>query len=122
MGAGLEASTRFSTWSVAGVKEDELDDLLAQTSESYRWVVLFLQQAFRRTEGVAVGSGHMLFTSPVLTGALRCPAMLVHSRCTSGVEFVGGGERWLAVTRGGVTMVCRTRATGQWPTSASWRR
>ena len=64
MDAGLEATTRFSTWSVAGIAEGDLDDVLARVSDSYCWDVLFLQETFRRTEGVCIGSGHMLYRTP----------------------------------------------------------
>ena len=44
MDAGLEATTHFATWNVAGVKEDEFDDLVAQISDNYAWDVLFYKK------------------------------------------------------------------------------
>ena len=80
--------------------EGELDTFISQIGDNYSWSVLLLQEAFVRTEGIVIDGGHQVYTSTELEGGLRCPAIIVHSKCTEGIEFAGGGSRWLAVTFG----------------------
>ena len=88
------------TWNVAGVAVDAFDVFLGQLSDNYVWDVLFLQEGFRRTEGIASEFGHLLFTPSTLYGNLRCPAVIVNERWKSAVDvaFVGSGDRWVAVS------------------------
>ena len=61
-----------------------------------KWDVLLLQEGFCRLEGVNTGV-HVLFTPPSRFGALKCPAIIVHSRWSDDVTAAGGGSRWVAV-------------------------
>jgi hypothetical protein len=90
---------------VAGVAEGELDTFISQIGDNYSWSVLLLQEAFVRTEGIVIDGGHQVYTSTELEGGLRCPAIIVHSKCTEGIEFAGGGSRWLAVTLGNLIII-----------------
>ena len=89
------------SWNVAGLAEDEVDTFIDQVSDHYPWDILMLQEGFRRSEGIALASKHLLFTSGQISGGLRCPALLVHERWArddSGfVKFAGSGTRWVAV-------------------------
>ena len=85
----------MGTWNVAGVAVDAWDDFLGQLSDNYIWDILFLQEGFSRTEGVASEFEHVLFTPTTLTGNLRCPAVLINERWrnTVDVDYAGSGDR-----------------------------
>ena len=99
MGVGTCGGTVLQN--VAGLAEDEVDNFIDPVSDHYPWDVLMLQEGFRRSEGIALASNHLLFTSGQISGGLRCPALLVHGRWArddSGfVKFAGSGTRWVAV-------------------------
>ena len=87
------------TWNVAGIGEAVLGSFVEQLSDNFPWDVLFLQEAFCRTEGIDVEFNHYLFTSGTRAGGLRCPAILVNERWGD-VHFITSGARWLAVGMG----------------------
>ena len=93
----------MGTWNVAGVGLDAVDDFLGQLSDNYVWDILFLQEGFRRTEGIACELGHLLFTPCQLAGNLRCPAVVVHEKwkASAEVRYAGSGARWVAVSFAG---------------------
>ena len=97
----------MGTWNVAGVAVDAFDDFIGQLSDNYIWDILFLQEGFRRTEGIASELGHLLFTPTTLVGNLRCPAVLVNERWKSvvNVDFAGSGDRWVAVSFAGSSLL-----------------
>ena len=87
---------------------DEVDTFVRQICHDYPSDVLFLQEGFRQTEGIAIESNHLLFTSCHLVGNLRCPAILFHERWKLSADVCYAGPRlsWIAVSlANGVLMV-----------------
>ena len=57
------------TWNVAGVSEKDLAPFFDHVSMAHPWDVICLQEAFRRTEGLAMGKlGHTIYTPASLHG------------------------------------------------------
>ena len=89
-------SLKVLSWKVAGLAEDCTDIFLSQISMLADWDVLFLQECFRKLDGVDVGV-HELFTPSELLGGLRCPAVIVNRKWKGQSKIVGSAARWTAV-------------------------
>ena len=69
------------------------------------WGILFLQETFRRTEGLAPEAGtnsdsdggHLIYTTSMLHGGLRCLATVVNNQWCKRCSFVESSTRWMAV-------------------------
>ena len=55
------------TWNVAGISEAELGTFVDQLSDNFPWDVVFLQEAFSRTEGIELEFNHQLWLVAVST-------------------------------------------------------
>ena len=87
-------------WNVAGIAEEQLDTFLQQVSDNQPWDVLLLQEAFRRTDGIASEWEHLIFTTEAIWGGLRCPAIIFNHCWAQLVKPLGSGKRWVAVRFG----------------------
>ena len=68
------------------------------------WGILFLQETFRRKEGLALevgtnsdSDGHLIYTTSELPGGLPCPATVVNNQLCKRCSFVESSKRWVAV-------------------------
>ena len=89
-------SLKVLSWNVAGLAENCTDIFLSQISMLADWVVLLLQECFRKLDGVDVGV-HELFTPSELLGRLRCPAVIVNRKWKGQSKIVGCAARCTAV-------------------------
>ena len=95
------------TWNVAGLGVADLSQFLLQLEETYPWHVLFLQEAFKKTDNLAVDRGHRLFSATEGPSGFRGPAILIREEFASAfnVKFLGSGVRWVAATVPGVALL-----------------
>jgi hypothetical protein len=99
------------SWNVAGVAERDLNTFYDHLGDAHPWDVLCLQEAFRRTEGLApeMGTnsdvGHLVYTPTRLHGGLRCPAIVVHKNSSHLSKFVGSANRWVAIAFNRKTLI-----------------
>ena len=95
------------TCNVAGLGVADLSLFLLQLEENYPWHVLFLQEAFKKTDNLAVDGGHRLFSATEGPSGFRGPAILIREEFASAfnVKFLGSGVRWVAATVPGVALL-----------------
>ena len=93
------------SWNVAGVPLEEIGAFLKHTRDIHPWDFLCLQEAFRKTDGIATCSCKfacecprpVIFTPQSLQGGLRCPAIVVNESWGSACRAVGCSTRWVAI-------------------------
>ena len=93
------------SWNVAGVPLEEIGAFLKHTRDIHPWDFLCLQEAFRKTDGIATCSCNfacecprpVIFTPQSLQGGLRCPAIVVNESWGSACRAVGCSTRWVAI-------------------------
>ena len=80
---GRQVPFRTVTWNVAGLAEDSLEPFLACARKIMLWDVMFLQETFRKLEGLPTEECNT-FTPGTLPGqrhrGWRCPAIIVQNR------------------------------------------
>jgi len=68
------------SWNVAGIPENDIDLFFSEMDELTDWVVLCLQEAFVKTEGIESNSKHVVYTPKYIIPGLRVPAIIVHEK------------------------------------------
>ena len=99
------------SWSVAGIAEKDTNSFFDHVYDTHLWCILFLQETFRRTEGLApeVGTnsdsdGHLIhMTSKLLGGLIAMWAPLIFSKwlpldkkMNTSKTAIGSSLTWLA--------------------------
>ena len=95
------------TWNVAGLGVTDFSLFLLRLEETCPWHVLFLQEAFKKTDNLSVGKGHRLFSASEGPRGFRGPAILIREDFASAfnVIFLGSGVRWVAAVVPGVALL-----------------
>ena len=84
-----------------------LSVFLLQLGETYPWHVLFLQEAFKKTDNLSVDGDHRLFSASEGPREFRRPAILIRQDFAAAfnVTFLCSGVRWVAAAVLGVALL-----------------